>query len=100
METIYIIGRLLIFVGLLMMPQLLGLLVHFRMKNHPRLAYFVGFAVTMIFSLSVLKIIFAPPMDTRMCGLGALAALVIILFFLGVQAVVSVGAQYWFYKKR
>lgn len=101
MDTIYIIGRLLIFVALLALPQFLGLLVHFRMRNYPRLAYFIGFAITLIFSFSILQIIFAPRREAEMCGLGAMAAIVFILFFISVQAIVSIAAQSWFrYKYR
>ncbi len=99
MDTVYIIGRLLAFAALLALPQFLGLLVHFRMRNYPRLVYFVGFAITMISSFSLLQIIFLPRSNNETCGLVTMAGMVFILFFMSIQLVVSLATQNWFHRK-
>ncbi|MCD9187302.1 MAG: hypothetical protein LUM44_12780 [Pyrinomonadaceae bacterium] len=85
--------RVVCFFLLMAIPQILGILVHFRMKKFPRAAYFVGFAITMLATFSLLTIIFVPEKSEEMCGLGAMAVAFFILFFLLLQAVASIIAQ-------
>jgi hypothetical protein len=104
MEMLYGIVNLLIFITALVLPQFLGLLVHFRIKRFPLLACHIGFAITSVLSLFLFRIVLFPSPETvksgeYTCGLAAMAAVMIILFFTGVQAIFSIIAQYCFYRK-
>lgn len=96
--------NLLLLLIALAMPQFLGILVHFRMKRFPKLACFTGFSITLILSLFLTLAVLFPPVEPTepgqyVCGLAAMAAMIIILFLTGVAAIVSIIAQYYFYRK-
>jgi hypothetical protein len=102
MEVLYTISNSLVFFSALAIPQFLGLLVHYRMKRFPRLAYLAGFIITVGLSLFLLRAALFPPPPKPgeyVCGLAAMAAVMITLFFTGIQVVVSIIAQYCFYRK-
>ena len=102
MEALYTINNFLILFAALAIPQLLGLLVHYRMKRFPRLSYLTGFVITLGLSLFLLRAALFPPPpapEEYVCGLAVMGAVMAILFFTGIQAVVSVIAQYCFYRK-
>jgi hypothetical protein len=102
MDAIYSIIGLFFLLWILALPQLIGLLVHFRMKRFPKLAYLVGFVTTIVLSFSILPVIFSPPAPKPgeyVCGLAAMASIMLILFFIGVQIVVSLIAQRCFYRR-
>jgi hypothetical protein len=104
MEMLYGIVNLLIFITALLLPQFLGLLIHFRIKRFPRLACLIGFVITSVLSLFLFRVVlFSTPEPVKsgeyVCGLAAMAAVMIILFFTGVQALFSIIAQYCFYRK-
>ncbi len=97
MDTIDLILHLLIFAWILFLPQFIGVLVHYRMRGFPRIAYFVGFFLTTIFSFYLMITVFAIRVqpDEQVCGLGAMAEGFLILFFTSIQMFVSVFAQLW-----
>lgn len=103
METLYPMTKLLVFLTALLLPQFLGLLVHFRIKRFPRLACLTGFLITSVLSLFLFNLVLFPAPEPKpgeyVCGLAAMAVAVIILFFTGVQAFISIIAQYCFYRK-
>jgi hypothetical protein len=102
MDAIYSVTGLFFLLWVLFLPQLIGLLVHFRMRRFPKLAYLAGFVTTVVLSFSILPVIFSPPVPKPgeyVCGLAAMTSIILILFFTGVQVVVSSIAQYCFYRK-
>ncbi len=101
MDVIYTIFGLFFLLWVLALPQIIGLLISFRMKRFPKMAFLVGFAITLILSFYLLPIIFLPQVKPGeyVCGLAAMASMIFILFFTGLQAVVSLIAQYCFYRK-
>jgi hypothetical protein len=86
----------------MVLPQLLGVLVHFRMKQFPRLAYFAGFLLTTIFSffliLTILNIYYSPKVEPgeHVCGLYGMAIAFMFLFLISAQIVLSIFAQFLF----
>lgn len=97
METMVLILRLLFFAWILFLPQFLGILVHYRMKRFPRLAYSVGFMLTTIVSFYFMVAVFvikATPGE-YVCGLGGMVVGFLILFFTSIQMFISVMAQFW-----
>ena len=95
MEKIVLILRLLFFVWILFLPQFLGILVHYRMKQFPRLAYSVGFMLTTILSFFLLLAISPNPLQERFdgCSLCIMIMLIFPVFFTFFQMIVSIIIQ-------
>lgn len=97
METIFLILQILFFAWILFLPQFLGILVHYRMKRFPRLAYLLGFLLTTILSFFLLLAIFPKPTqeETGGCGLWVMSMAIFVLFFTSLQIIGSLFAQLW-----
>ncbi len=95
METIVFILRLLFFAWILFLPQFLGILVHYRMKRFPKLAYSVGFLLTTILSFFLLLAISPNPLQERYdgCSLCIMIMLIFPVFFTFLQIIISIIIQ-------
>ena len=100
MQTVLTLWRLLEMFGMISVPQLLGVLVYFRIRKYQDfLAHFVGFLVPPIlfFYLSrVMLIATAQEIQSsegRVCGTFLGMMVIMILFGTGVQMFVSLIAQ-------
>ena len=95
MEDFYLILRLIFFVWILFLPQFLGVLVHYRIKKFPTLAYFVGFILTTILSFFLLLAISPKPSQEKFdgCSLCIFAMLIFPVSFTFLQIIVSVIIQ-------
>jgi len=101
METLQTIWNLFAFLSLLAVPQLLGVLVYFRIrKHHDFLAHLAGFLLPPIifFYLSGLIIISSPMREAeshgeRICGTFIGMMSLMILFLTGVEIVSGLIVQ-------
>jgi cbb3-type cytochrome oxidase subunit 1 len=96
MEISDLISGLLFFAWILFLPQFLGILVHYRLKKFPELAYIVGFLLTTILSFYLLIAVFMPKVEQNesMCG-GAAITVIFVVFFTFLQIIGSLFAQLW-----
>ena len=95
----------LLFGWTMFLPQLLGVLVYFRMRRFPKLAHLTGFLLTTLFSffllLTTLFTIYpsqAQPGE-HVCGLYAMAIGMMVLFLTTVQIILSLIAQSLLFKR-
>ena len=98
MESIQTIWNLFLFFSVLALPQLLGVLVYFRIRRFQNLlAHLVGFLIppALYFYFSWLLFVYLPHKDhaEEGCGMAAVAAGFIVLIGTGAQIIFSLIAQ-------
>ena len=100
METLLIVGRFVLLGSLLIFPQLLGILLYYRLKRAPRwiavtaaalLPAIVFFWLGPIFLFAGIREAYAR--DQSGCGMAAAAAGIIFLALTAIQLLVGVVAQ-------
>jgi len=100
METLLIVGRFLLFGSILVFPQLLGILLYYRLSRAPRWVAAVAAALlpAIIFFWLAPIFLFAGIREEYArhpsgCGMPAVAAGIIFLALTAIQLVVGVSAQ-------
>ena len=97
METLIAVWRFLLLAGILIFPQLFGILLYFRLKRAPRLAAIVAALAPSIVFFWLAPIFFAAglrePYARGGCGMPAMAAAFFLLAGTVMQLFVGVFAQ-------
>ena len=98
MESIRALWNLFLFFSLLSVPQLLGVLAYFRIRQYQRfVAHLVGFLIPPIlfFYFAWVDLVYLPQKiyAKEGCGMAAVAAVFILLLGTGAQIIISLLAQ-------
>lgn len=103
MESIAFIVGLLKILSVLAFPQILGILAYLRIRRfHSLAAHLAGFLITTVLSFYFLQIMFFPPMAAQSpegCGMAVAALAILLLFFTGIQTIVSFITQIILYRR-
>ena len=107
METLLGIWRLLSVVGFLVVPQLLGVLAYFRLRNHSNfLAHLLGFLIPPVSFFFLAQLMLSASAQElhargeRICGTAVGMMSLMVLFGTGVQLFLSILAQVILYTRR
>jgi hypothetical protein len=100
METLLIVWRLLVLAGILVFPQLLGILLYFRLSRVPRWVAAIAAALApAVFFFWFTRLLMiaefqrANPSGHATCGMPAMAAAFLLLAGTAVQLIVGVFTQ-------
>jgi hypothetical protein len=107
MESALIAGRLLLLIGTFVFPQLLGVLLHFRLTRFPRwIAFTLGVLTpTALFFFLAPSFFFAGLREAQLkgevtCGMPAAAAAFLVLLGTVAQVFVSLLVQGYLFSKQ
>lgn len=105
MEALFIFWRLLLLASTFVLPQLIGILLFFRLVRRSRwLASALGFLVPAVLFLYLAPRFFFPggteaQLDRNGCGMAALAAALMVLAGTAAELIVSLPIQLYLFRQ-